>query len=141
MHSSFFLSITRIFLPSSCMICSLAKPDRVLMAFDVVMFERWAISSLERDALRVFPSAARPYVSIISRIDSATLPLTCFWVSETSLSFVFTRSSDIAFMNLTASSPFCLSIFDIVCFSNMTTADSSSATTLYGNELSENSDL
>ena len=51
-------SIILILRPSMEITSSDENVESVLIAFDVVMFDRFAISSLDRYALMVFPSAS-----------------------------------------------------------------------------------
>jgi len=79
------LSRIMIFLPPVPMIPSDERLESVRIAFEVVIFERLAISSLERETWSVLPSASKPYVSRRTSNDSARRPLICFWVSDTVL--------------------------------------------------------
>lgn len=65
-------------LPSSLISSSVANAESVLIAFDVVMLERLAISSLDMLIESVIPSSSRPKLSLMKSIASAKRPRICF---------------------------------------------------------------
>ena len=69
-----------------------AKLDSVRMALDVVMFERLAMSSRERQIFSVLLSSSNPYVSFSTSKASARRPRMCFCVSVTVRRFEKPRS-------------------------------------------------